>query len=85
MCTNASKHVIRNSTTDVSGLPGRVACGSMNAAIIRFALFLATNGAILVLISIVFKVFVFKASKKFFKSHPPLEERIPALRLAKDT
>ena len=57
---NASKHVIRSGTTDVFGLPGRVACDSMYPAMIRIALFLATNGAILVLISIVCKIFGFQ-------------------------
>jgi hypothetical protein len=60
VCANASKHVSHNGTTAVFGLPGRVACGSLHPAMIVIALFLATDGAMLMLISIVFKVFGFE-------------------------
>jgi hypothetical protein len=60
VCANASKHVSRNGTTAVFGLPGRVACGSMYPTMILIALFLATDGAILMLIKIVFKIFGFE-------------------------
>jgi hypothetical protein len=49
----------------------------MYAAIIRFALFLVTNGAILVLISIVFKVFGFEGIQEILQESSATGKKNP--------